>query len=62
MVIRFRAPNKEKKKNDCTLNNHIAIKRTQHNKGRFCNNSEIDTLILKQLSVENKAKQSQLRR
>ena len=31
-----------------------------HNKGRFCNNNEIDTLISKQLSVENKAKRSQL--
>ena len=30
------------------------------NKGRFCNNSEVDTLILKRLSVENKAKLSQL--
>ena len=30
------------------------------NKGRFCNNSEIDTLISKGLSLENKAKQSQL--
>ena len=32
------------------------------NKGRFCNNSEIYTLILKRLSVENKAKLSQLTR
>ena len=30
------------------------------NKGRFCNNSEIDTLISKRLSVQNKAKLSQL--
>ena len=30
------------------------------NKGGFCNNSEIDTLISKRLSVENKAKLSQL--
>ena len=30
------------------------------NKGRFCNNSEIYTLISKRLSVENKAKLSQL--
>ena len=30
------------------------------NKGRFCNNSTIDTLIAKHLSVENKAKLSQL--
>ena len=30
------------------------------NKGRFCNNSEIDTLISKRLSVKNKAKLSQL--
>ena len=28
--------------------------------GRFCNNSEIDTLISKPLSVENKPKLSQL--
>ena len=32
---------------------------TDENKGRFCNNSEVDTLISKQLSVENKAKLSQ---
>ena len=32
------------------------------NKGRFCNNSEIDTLISKRLSVENKVKLSQLAR
>ena len=32
------------------------------NKGRFCNNSQIDTLISKWLSVENKAKLSQLTR
>ena len=32
------------------------------NKGRFCNNSEIDTLISKRLSVENKVKLSQLTR
>ena len=32
----------------------------EYNKGRFCNNSNIDTLILKPLSVENKAKPSQL--
>ena len=31
-------------------------------KGRFCNNSEIDTLNSKGLSVENKAKPSQLTR
>ena len=31
-------------------------------KGRFCNNSEIDTLISKRSSVENKAKLSQLTR
>ena len=30
------------------------------NKGRFGNNSDIDTLISKRLSVENKAKLSQL--
>ena len=30
------------------------------NKGRFCNNSEIQTLIAKRLSVENKAKLSPL--
>ena len=30
------------------------------NKGRFCNNSEIETLISKRLYVENKAKLSQL--
>ena len=30
------------------------------NKSRFCNNSETDTLISKRLSVENKAKISQL--
>ena len=30
------------------------------NKGRFCNNSESDTLISKRVSVENKAKLSQL--
>ena len=29
-------------------------------KDRFCNNSEINTLILKQLSVKNKAKLCQL--
>ena len=29
-------------------------------KGRFCDNSEIDTQISKRLSVENKAKLSQL--
>ena len=28
------------------------------NKGRYCNNSEIDTLISKRSSVENKAKLS----
>ena len=33
---------------------------TRPNKGRFYNNSEIDTLISKRLSVENKAKLSQL--
>ena len=32
------------------------------NEGRFCNNSKINTLISKQLSVENKAKLSQLTR
>ena len=32
------------------------------NKGMFCKNSEIDTLISKRLSVENKAKLSQLTR
>ena len=32
------------------------------NKGRFCNNSEINTLISKRLSVENNAKPSQLTR
>ena len=32
------------------------------NKGRFSNNSEIDTLISKRLYVENKAKLSQLER
>ena len=32
------------------------------NKGRFCNNSETDTLISKRLYVENKAKLSQLTR
>ena len=32
------------------------------NKGRFCNNSEIETLLSKRLSVENKAKLSQLTR
>ena len=32
------------------------------NKGRFCKNSEIDTLISKLLSVENKAKLSPLTR
>ena len=32
------------------------------NKGRFCNNIEIDTLISKRLYVENKAKLSQLTR
>ena len=32
------------------------------NQGRFCNNSEMDTLISKRLSVENKAKLSQLAR
>ena len=32
------------------------------NKGRFCNNSEIDTLISKRLSAESKAKLSQLTR
>ena len=32
------------------------------NKGRFCNNSEVDTLISKRLSVENKSKLSQLTR
>ena len=31
-----------------------------HNKGIFCNNSAIDTPILKRLYVENKAKLSQL--
>ena len=30
------------------------------NKGRCCNNSEIDTLISKRLPVENKARLSQL--
>ena len=30
------------------------------NKGRFCDNSEIETLNSKRLSVENKAKLSQL--
>ena len=30
------------------------------NKDRFCDHSEIDTLISKQLSVENKEKLSQL--
>ena len=38
------------------FNSNIAY----NNKGRFCNNSEIDTLISKRLSVENKAKLSQL--
>ena len=33
-----------------------------NNKGRFCNNSAIDTLLSKWLSVENKAKFSQLTR
>ena len=32
------------------------------NKGRFCNNSAIDTLISDLLSVENKVKLSQLTR
>ena len=32
------------------------------NKGRFCNNSNIDTLISRRLSVENNAKLSQLTR
>ena len=32
------------------------------NKGKFCNNSEIDTLIYKRLCLENKAKLSQLTR
>ena len=32
------------------------------NKGTFCNNSKTDALISKQLSVENKAKLSQLTR
>ena len=32
------------------------------NKGRFCNNSGVHTLILKRLSIENKAKLSQLTR
>ena len=32
----------------------------QHNKGRLCYNSKIDTLISKRLSIENKAKLSQL--
>ena len=32
------------------------------NKGRLCNNSQIDTLNSKRLSVENKAKLSQLTR
>ena len=32
------------------------------NKGRFCNNSDIATLISKRLSVENKAKLYQLTR
>ena len=31
-----------------------------YKQGRICNNSEIDTLISKRLSVENKAKLSQL--
>ena len=42
---------------------NLAITKTtrqQDNKGRFCNNSEIDTLISERLSVENKAKLSQL--
>ena len=41
---------------------HFSIKRNiiTLNKGRFCNNSQIDTLISKRLSVENKAKLSQL--
>ena len=30
------------------------------NKGRFCNNSEMDILISKRLAVENRAKLSQL--
>ena len=33
---------------------------TRSNKCRFCDNSEIDTLISKRSSVENKAKLSQL--
>ena len=36
------------------------LKTRKPNKGRFCNNSEIDTLISKRLSVENKAKLFQL--
>ena len=32
----------------------------EENKGRFCNNSEVDILISKRLSVEKKAKLSQL--
>ena len=32
----------------------------RNNKGRFFNNSEMDALISKRLSVENKAKLSQL--
>ena len=31
----------------------------QNKKGRLCNNSKIETIISKQLSVENKAKLSQ---
>ena len=33
-----------------------------YKKGRFCNHSKIDTLISKRLTVENKAKLSQLTR
>ena len=40
----------------------IDINVLSQNKGRFCNNSEIDTLISKRFSVENKAKLSQLTR
>ena len=36
------------------------FQRWAFNKGRFVNNSEIDTLISKRLSVENKVKLSQL--
>ena len=34
----------------------------KENKGRFCNNSEIEIQFSKRLSVENKAKLSQLTR